>query len=88
MYYQLRFCCFAGGEGHSIFYTGFLDSASANGTDHPPVGGSVGSPTSPNGSTTLPAKYVLLPAVPLFLGFGTDVVLDYPRRSSWFRWIR
>lgn len=49
---------FSGGEGHSIFYTGFLDSASTNGNDHPQADGAADSPTSPNGSTTLPAKYV------------------------------
>ena len=41
-----------GGEGHSIFYTGFLDSAS----DQEQNRTGRGSPASPTGSTTLPAK--------------------------------
>lgn len=46
---------FTGGEGQSVFYTGFLDNNSTNGHNHPQVDGK-GSPTTPNGSTTLPAK--------------------------------
>lgn len=42
-----------GGEGHSIFYTGFLDNTSTNGHLTPDR---AASPISPNGSTTLPAK--------------------------------
>lgn len=46
----------SGGEGHSIFYTGFLDSTHTNGVHPRAEAPAVGATSPTGGSTTLPAK--------------------------------